>query len=71
MRHIRRAFPITIGLATAAACVLLACGDDDTAVTPTPDGSTPDATKPDTGGPVDSGGGRIPGPARTPASTRE
>lgn len=57
MRHIRRAFPITIGLATAAACVLLACGDDDTAVTPTPDGSTPDANKPDTTAPIDSGGG--------------
>lgn len=57
MRHIRRAFPITIGLATAAACVLLACGDDDSAVTPTPDGSTPDASKTDTGTPVDSGGG--------------
>jgi hypothetical protein len=58
MRHIRRAFPITIGLATAAACVLLACGDDDTAVTPTPDGSVPDSSKPDTSSPpIDSGGG--------------
>lgn len=58
MRHLRRAFPITIGLATAAACALLACGDDDTAVTPTPDGSTlAEAGKTDTGTPADSGGG--------------
>lgn len=58
MRHIRRAFPITIGLATAAACALLACADDDTAVTPTPDASTPiDASNPDSGTPRDSGAG--------------
>lgn len=69
MSHIRRAFPISIGLATAAACVLLACGDDDSAVTPTPDGSTPDSSKPDTGGPIDSGGGTDTGVDTGPADT--
>ena len=69
MSHIRRAFPISIGLATAAACVLLACGDDDAAVTPTPDGSTPDSSKPDTGGPIDSGGGTDTGVDTGPADT--
>src|SRR5690349_12393519 len=58
MRHIRHAFPITIGLVAATASVLFACANDDP-VTPPPDSGTPaqDAGKTDTGTPTDSGGG--------------
>lgn len=56
MRHFRRALPITIGLAAMTASVLLACGDDDTAVTPAPDSGALDANRSDTSTPTDSGG---------------